>query len=691
MAAEIDEAKKHPFWRTPLKVRVDLLVCLGCVFADYLGDNLLSPSYDDFITEEGPSGMDFGLATSVITLSYILGRAVSASMLGTICDFAGRWNVIVVCTFLTSLGFLLQALAWNYWSLVGFRLFTGLVGGTRPVVIVYISDWIKTPDMLTFWMSLMPVASSVASFVGPLLGGIVVEADPTSPLNSAYVGFALNFTGFLLVLFCVDKSPGDISEKLSPYKLWNMIMQEVHKLTSSKSKSPEDVPLFRSPGPLVEWSAIIPFMLACGLSNAGTQGWSVLLVTLQQDLGFSSLVMGLISGWCGVWIIVGQLLFLPFVLKHLHWTMATLMIFGFAVSTCIIVPAFVNNIWIICVVAAIFSAGLPLAKTGVFTMFPLLCDVTVKGRVMGLTTVVSNVSRCISSILCGVLYDIKRWIPYTMLLGFMFVGIGVGIFLIYSLPKALDHRRRMNLAMAAARTSRDKSESNQLWKKRSLVDRFAFDALEEQHYYYLAPFGAVTEKEVDSLLEMSKQGARRMPRLCFQSKAVIIPDIMKLHLGRWTSKMLEAHGYRNWDACPQDLQLLLENGFPTLRGGAGSTSSERLIAFYNTLLAHKAACVAYHQEEPDHQLMVPLRISEAVSRLRQKPASEPLPCRRLDFGRRLSNFLVEHGHLNWPGLFEDGQFYHIMLRNTFPPLKPNYQKALQSIATLAAHNNTNSY
>ncbi|KAF4649145.1 hypothetical protein FOZ61_001690, partial [Perkinsus olseni] len=556
-------------------------------------------------------------------------------------------------------------------------------GGTRPVVSVYISDWVKAPDMLTFWMSLMPVASSLASFVGPLLGGIVVQADTSEPLNSAYVGFVLNFAGFLFVFFYADKSPRDVSENLSPSKLVAIIRGESGEKTPVKGEE-NDSESMRTPGPLVEWSGIIPFIMACGFVNMGTQGWSVLLVTMQQDIGFSSLAMGLISGWCGVWIMVGQLAFLPFAVNRLHWTMATLMVFGFAISTCIIVPPFAENIWVICAVGAIFSGGLPLANLGAFTMFPRLCDVAVKRRVMGLTSVCSNISKCVSILLCGVLYDVEKWIPYAMLLAVMILGVITGLVQTRLLPQALDHRRRMNLAIAAARTSRSRNNKSDLWLKRGLNDRFAFDALEEQRYYYLAPFGAVTVADMGELLELSKKGRDRMPRLCFPSKAVIIPDIMKFHLGCWTTKMLDAHGYLNWDACPKEIEMLLENGFPSIEGGAGSSSDARLIAFYNVELAHEAACKAHNGDGSASSCPVPDWISKAVFKLRQKPAEVPLPGRRLEFGRKLSDFLVRHGHINWAGQFEKGLLYHVLLRSTFPPLKPDAQRALRSMAVLAS-------
>lgn len=55
-------------------------------------------------------------------------------------------------------------------------------------------------------------------------------------------------------------------------------------------------------------------------------------------------------------------------MKKLHWTITTLTIFGFGISTCIIVPPFAEKIWVICIVGAILSAGLPLANLGVFTV-----------------------------------------------------------------------------------------------------------------------------------------------------------------------------------------------------------------------------------------------------------------------------------------------------------------------------------
>ncbi|KAF4655492.1 hypothetical protein FOZ61_007553 [Perkinsus olseni] len=169
-----------------------------CIFTDFLGDNLLAPSYELFIREHGIPGMGFGLAVSIITVSYIVGRCIAAAAMGSVSDYTGRWNTIMVCSLPTAIGFLMQALSWSFWSLVGFRFFTGFIGGTRVVIIVYITDWMTERNMLTFWMSFIPIVSSVSSFAGPFLGGIVAQADTSEPLNPAYAGLALNAASFLL-------------------------------------------------------------------------------------------------------------------------------------------------------------------------------------------------------------------------------------------------------------------------------------------------------------------------------------------------------------------------------------------------------------------------------------------------------------------------------------------------------------
>ncbi|EER06105.1 hypothetical protein Pmar_PMAR027159, partial [Perkinsus marinus ATCC 50983] len=136
MSVKAKVSNSQLFRATPPRLRVDFAIAMMCIFTDFLGDNLLAPGYELFIRENGVPGMGFGLAVSIITMSYIVGRCFSSAVMGPISDHTGRWNAILICELLTAVGFLMQALSWSFWSLVGFRFFTGFVGGTRVVIIV---------------------------------------------------------------------------------------------------------------------------------------------------------------------------------------------------------------------------------------------------------------------------------------------------------------------------------------------------------------------------------------------------------------------------------------------------------------------------------------------------------------------------------------------------------------------------
>ncbi|EER07557.1 hypothetical protein Pmar_PMAR001718 [Perkinsus marinus ATCC 50983] len=121
---------------TPPRLKLDFVIAMVCLFGDFLGDNLLAPGYELFIRENGVPGMGFGLAVSILSVSFIVGRCFASVIMGPISDHTGRWNALLFCQLLTAVGFLMQALSWSFWSLVGFRFFTGFVGGTRAVIVL---------------------------------------------------------------------------------------------------------------------------------------------------------------------------------------------------------------------------------------------------------------------------------------------------------------------------------------------------------------------------------------------------------------------------------------------------------------------------------------------------------------------------------------------------------------------------
>ncbi|KAF4723051.1 hypothetical protein FOZ63_025652 [Perkinsus olseni] len=523
--------------------------------------------------------MGFGLAVSILTMSFIFGRCFGSAIMGPVSDRAGRWNTIMVCSLLTAFGFLLQALSWSFWSLVGFRFFTGFVGGTRVVIIVYITDWMTERYMLTFWMSFIPIVSSVSSFAGPFLGGIVAQADQSHPLNPAYAGFALNATSFLLVLLFMRKSPKDAGLRICTSK------------TSEGSSSAASTPSSAF-GPLVEWKAVLLWFLVCGLSSAGTQGWSVLLVTIQKELGLSSLVLGSISGWCGLMIIAGQLLVLPILFHRLKFSEGAVVVFGFALSPSIIILGFVADLWATVAIGSLFSLGVPLIMTMGFAIFSRLCDPSRKSFIVGLLALDVNIFKVVSILLSGILYDINKWIPYVMLFCLVVVGMVAGFAIMRIMPKALRRRSRVKVILAATEASRSRINGN-LEKRRFLKDRLGFGNEESQGDALALPSGSASKEEIDAILDWIKHCFFLPPKTFSESKGDIVPDLVKSLLGRWTTTMLEQHGYVNWYECDREIVMLLEAGFPQLRLEPQHARFMRLQDFYEATLRHLAACEAY--------------------------------------------------------------------------------------------------
>ncbi|KAF4655493.1 hypothetical protein FOZ61_007554 [Perkinsus olseni] len=168
-----------------------------------------------------------------------------------------------------------------------------------------------------------------------------------------------------------------------------------------------------------------------------------------------------------------------------------------------------------------------------------------------------------------------------------------------------------------------------------------------------------------------------------ESKGDIVPDLVKSLLGRWTTTMLEQHGYVNWYECDREIVMLLEAGFPQLRLEPQHARLMRLQDFYQAILHHSAACEAYADPQSTVE-DVPEHLSVAVSKLSRTPRQSPTLAMRVNFGRWLGQFLDKRGYQSWPGWFSDGRVIHVVLRSTFPPLKRRKSAALRSLAVLAA-------
>jgi MFS family permease len=124
-----------------------------------------------------PLGSELGL--SRLTLSYVLGASLAATaiggvLFGILSDRYGRKRVLQWTIFTYSLGTFLCGLADGFWSLLVFRIITGLgVGGEWATGQTYVGETFP-PKIRGRYCAYMQTGAPIGIMVASLVGGIAV-------------------------------------------------------------------------------------------------------------------------------------------------------------------------------------------------------------------------------------------------------------------------------------------------------------------------------------------------------------------------------------------------------------------------------------------------------------------------------------------------------------------------------------
>src|SRR6195256_4594487 len=183
--------------------QASVIFVLITLFIDMLGMGLVIPILPRLVQNLlgdgiGEASFVFGLLVAI----YALMQFFCAPILGALSDRFGRRPVILLAVAGLGFDYVLLSLAPSIWWLVLGRIVAGVFGATFTPAGAYIAD-VSPPEKRAANFGLMGVAFGLGFIAGPVLGGLLGEADLRLPFM---VCAGLTFANFLFGLLVMPES-----------------------------------------------------------------------------------------------------------------------------------------------------------------------------------------------------------------------------------------------------------------------------------------------------------------------------------------------------------------------------------------------------------------------------------------------------------------------------------------------------
>jgi multidrug resistance protein len=176
--------------------RSKLGVIFLTVFIDLVGFGFILPILPYYSQRFGAGGLGFG----ALLAAYSVAQFVATVVLGRLSDRVGRRPVLLTTILVGAFGYVLFALAGNYWMLFLARAISGFAGGNISVAQAYIAD-VTSPAERSRGMGLVGAALGLGFVVGPALGGIAAHYGGPRAAGLAAAGLGIvNFVSAWIIL-----------------------------------------------------------------------------------------------------------------------------------------------------------------------------------------------------------------------------------------------------------------------------------------------------------------------------------------------------------------------------------------------------------------------------------------------------------------------------------------------------------
>lgn len=360
-----------------------LLTLLSVVVIDLIGFGIVIPILPFYAEDLGASATVLG----GLIASYALMQFLFAPLWGRISDRYGRKPVILVTLAGTSLCLLMLGLSSSLVGLFTARILGGFFGANISVATAYISDLAEDHER-TRWMGLIGAAFGIGFILGPFTGAVLAPRGYGVPLllASALAAINLLYAAFTL---------------MEPRKLVESVEEAEAGVAAAK------VGVLRNPR--VRRLCLLYFLFTFGVTQLEVTFAYFMLHRFGYDarevgyvLVYMALVMVAVQGG-GIRPLANK-----FGEKKL------LLAGGLILAATIAPLPWIPTVPLLLIPLGLSSIGRGVAHPAMLTLVSEGSTQRNRGAVMGTFQASGSLSRVVSPLVAGALYDLELWSPFVL-------------------------------------------------------------------------------------------------------------------------------------------------------------------------------------------------------------------------------------------------------------------------------------
>jgi multidrug resistance protein len=393
-----------------MQKRISLVVVFVVVFIDLLGFGALIPILPTIAVKQfAMSETEVGVVLAVYSFAQFFANPI----FGKLSDKYGRRPIILLTLAINALGYAAFAFSFDFWTLLGSRVVSGVGGGSIGVAQAYIAD-VTTPSERSRGMGLVGAAFGLGFVFGPIIGGWLATYG-VEVVGMASASFST--AAFVFTIFALPESrAGDGRESRLP-KLFDV---RAYRRVVFRSRA----------------SVIVQMMFLETFAFANIYGTLALLADQKYlmnefEIGTLYAAVGVVSAFTQGWL-VGRA-------SERIGDRKTLLIGSLVMVAGLSVTPFSGGKVGLIVVFAVTMFGLGFTVPTLLSLVSRAASAEAQGETLGVNHSLSSLARALGPLWGGYAYEhIGKYAPFET--GALFVA-PIVIFAAYYLPKVFERER----------------------------------------------------------------------------------------------------------------------------------------------------------------------------------------------------------------------------------------------------------